>query len=72
MKYKPVTRQDSLKRVALALLSLFLMLAVIEIILRVTQLATDLAFVEGDPVLGFKFIPNQSGPLSIRPGSPAR
>lgn len=65
MKYKPVTRQNSLKRVALALLSLFLTLGLIEIILRVTHLATDVTFVEGDPVLGFKFIPNQSGTFVV-------
>jgi len=61
VKSKPITRAESLKRAGLALGSVLLTLALVETVLRLTNLATDLPWVQGDPVLGFKFVPNQTG-----------
>jgi GDSL-like Lipase/Acylhydrolase family len=65
MTFAPHISRAILKRAALALLSFIFVLGLIEAILRVTQLATDIAFVQGDSFLGFKFIPNQAGTFVI-------
>lgn len=57
--------QNRLKEFMLFGLSLCLALSVVEIFLRVTHLATEVAWVEGDPQLGFKFIPNQAGTFVV-------
>jgi len=50
-----------LKEALLIVVSLFLILCVVEVLLRVTKLATDIPWSEGSRVLGFKFTPNQTG-----------
>jgi hypothetical protein len=50
-----------LKYIALISMPLLLTLIVIEIVLRVTHLATDIPWSEGDRMLGFKYVPNQTG-----------
>lgn len=50
-----------MKRVALPVLSLFLTLGAVELVLRWTHLATDLPWTEGHPLLGFRYVPNQTG-----------
>lgn len=42
-------------------MSLLLTLGAMEIVLRVTHLATDIPWSEGDRMLGFKYVPNQTG-----------
>lgn len=54
-------QKENLKNLTVVLLSLFVTFVILETALRVTNLATDLAFVEGDEELGFKLIPNQTG-----------
>jgi hypothetical protein len=58
-------RQDRQKEFILLAFSLFLVLGFVEIFLRVTHLATEVALVQGDPQLGFKFIPNQAGTFVV-------
>jgi hypothetical protein len=50
-----------LKCITLAILSLLLTLGALEIVLRVMHIATDVPWVEGHPMLGFKYLPNQTG-----------
>jgi len=50
-----------LKEALLIVVSLFLILCVVEVLLRVTKLATDIPWSKGSRVLGFKFTPNQTG-----------
>jgi len=47
--------------IVVVLVSVFLTLCMVEITLRVTRLATDTPWHDGDPELGFKLIPNQTG-----------
>ena len=47
--------------ISIVTFSFLLTFTFLEIFLRVSGLATDVAFVEGDQELGIKFIPNQTG-----------
>jgi hypothetical protein len=57
--------RSSLERVLVVLCSLFLTLCIIETLLRVTGLATDTPWAEGDRLLGFKLIANQTGTWEV-------
>ena len=58
-------RRNRLKELILFGLSLCLVLSLMEIALRLTHLATEVAWVQGDPQLGFKLIPNQAGTFVV-------
>ena len=58
-------RKEWCLNISIAILSFFLIFTVLEIVLRVSGLATDVAFVEGDKELGVKFIAKQAGTYVI-------
>ena len=58
-------KKKNLLNLFLVFVSILATAVVLEVVLRVTHLSTDIPFVEGDEELGFTFIPNQTGTFVV-------